>query len=159
MSLLVADAGPLIGLAKAHLLDLLHRLYSKVYVPQAVFEEVVARGKGRPGATEVSTASWIEVCSPGNPLAHSEGLGKGEAEAIALAKELGADLLVDDRVARSRARQKKISCLTITRLLAMAYKAGLITEVKPVLERLEEEGFGVPQKDRQELLRYTGEEP
>lgn len=142
MSLLVINASPLIGLAKARQLDLLPQLYSQILIPQAVFEEVVSQGKGRPGAEEISRASWIEIRSPRTLLAHSESLGKGEAEAIALAKELEADLLIDDRAARLRAGQEGIQCLTVADLLEMAHRAGLITIVLAILA-----SWRFPEKD------------
>jgi predicted nucleic acid-binding protein len=37
-----------------------------VVIPPAVYDEVVIRGKGKPGAREIETATWIEVKEPGN---------------------------------------------------------------------------------------------
>jgi predicted nucleic acid-binding protein len=42
--IVVTNAGPLMALAKLGLLHLLGRLYGKVHMPGAVFDEVVVRG-------------------------------------------------------------------------------------------------------------------
>ncbi|HBY98362.1 MAG TPA: hypothetical protein DEP84_31205 [Chloroflexi bacterium] len=59
--IVVANAGPLIALAQIGHFDLLPLLYSELYLPAAVQDEVVASGQGRPGAVEVSAAQWIHV--------------------------------------------------------------------------------------------------
>ena len=43
--IVVTNSGPLMALAKLGLLDLLGRLYGKVYMPGAVYDEVVLRGE------------------------------------------------------------------------------------------------------------------
>ena len=102
-----ADSGPLISLASIALLDLLRSPFQTVHIPQAVYEEVVITGKGRAGSEEVVRASWIECHTLTNKrdvrrFMTDDGLDRGESEAIAMAKEINAGLLIiDDRVAKN----------------------------------------------------------
>ena len=56
----VCDSTVLIGLAKIGKLDLLKQIYEEVYIPEAVYTEVVTRGKGKPGVREIANALWIK---------------------------------------------------------------------------------------------------
>ena len=100
----VSNSGPLIALAAVGKLELLHSLFGRICIPEAVYEEVVVRGQGRPGSLEVSVATWIETRAVTDTFSVSllrEELGVGESEAIVLAQELGARyLLLDDEAAR-----------------------------------------------------------
>jgi predicted nucleic acid-binding protein len=60
--IIISDSTPLINFAKLGRLDLLQKLFEKVYIPEAVYYEVVIEGEDRPGAVEVKTATWIERC-------------------------------------------------------------------------------------------------
>ena len=55
----ICDAVVLIGLAKIGKLDLLEKLYEKIYIPWGVFNEVVVMGRRRPGAEEIDQAKWL----------------------------------------------------------------------------------------------------
>ena len=55
----VSNSGPLINLAKVDQFTLLRDLFQHITIPPAVFEEVVVRGGGQPGADETNTAQWI----------------------------------------------------------------------------------------------------
>ena len=46
----VSDSSPLIHLAKIEALELVSRLYSRILIPPAVWQEVVEESDGRPGA-------------------------------------------------------------------------------------------------------------
>jgi predicted nucleic acid-binding protein len=100
----VSNSGPLINLAKAGQFALLQDLFQHITIPPEVFDEVVVRGVGQPGAEETCTAQWIarvmlERSDIANLLAAE--LDRGEAEAIALALQEKADwLLIDERVGR-----------------------------------------------------------
>src|ERR1044071_6231548 len=100
----VADSTCLIGLSKIGQLDLLRNLFGTVLIPRAVFNEVVLRGSGRPGAAEVGAADWIETRDAVDRLAVntlSLQLGPGESEAIVLASEQAVDFIIlDDWQAR-----------------------------------------------------------
>jgi len=56
--IVVTNAGPLMALAKLGLLHLLGRLYGKVLMPGAVYDEVVLRGmeQGFPDSLQVKLA-------------------------------------------------------------------------------------------------------
>src|SRR3972149_3046244 len=91
----VANAGPLIVLAAVGQLDLVGRLYERVLVPEAVFEEITGAGAGRPGAMELPAATWAvrtTVDPPPDPLL-TQDIGRGETEAITLAVRRNARLL------------------------------------------------------------------
>jgi len=55
----VSNSGPLINLAKVGQFTLLRDLFQHITIPSAVFEEIVVRGGGQPGAGETNTAQWI----------------------------------------------------------------------------------------------------
>jgi len=66
-------------------------------IPRAVYDEVVAKGVGQPGADEIRDASWIETHEVANRSVVARFraiLDAGESEAIALAQEVEADLII-----------------------------------------------------------------
>ena len=105
--IVVSNSTILIGLAKIGKLDLLRKIFSKVYIPEEVFKEVAERGKKKPGSQVISKAGWIEI-KPINEKTQVNFLmaflEKGEAEVLALAKEINTDLiLLDEEKARKSA--------------------------------------------------------
>lgn len=112
----VADSSFLIALATIDSLPLLSRMFSEVFIPDAVYDEVVTRGAGLPGAEEVASAEWIKRTSVKDDdkvkAYRLERLGAGESETLALAEEQKADLVVvDDEQAWEVAGRKGIACL------------------------------------------------
>lgn len=61
--IIVSDASPIINLAVIGQLNLLQKLYGKVIIPQAVYEEIVIEGAGQAGATEITQS--VVVSRPG----------------------------------------------------------------------------------------------
>jgi len=59
--MIVADASSIISFARANKLDLLKQVVKYLIIPEGVYEEIVIKGSGKPGATEVNSALWIEV--------------------------------------------------------------------------------------------------
>jgi predicted nucleic acid-binding protein len=99
--LVVADASPLVGLVRIGHADVLPALYGTVVIPPTVAAEL--KSPRRPAEVlefMASTPKWLSVQSP-SQLQEIEDLDAGELEAISLAKELGADLLLIDE-ARGR---------------------------------------------------------
>lgn len=96
---IAADAGPLIGLARAGLLHILPELYRVVEVPPAVLDELRISDE-RPGSSalrQALEAGWlvqIALESPDKVAALERMVDLGEAEAIVLAEERGSRFLL-----------------------------------------------------------------
>jgi predicted nucleic acid-binding protein len=106
----VADAGPLIALAKIDGLEPLFRLYPQVSIPPAVHDEAIRSGRERGAADaflldEALQAGRLKLAVPQpNPLPVSARLGRGEEETILLAIERRAEWAsLDDLLARGAA--------------------------------------------------------
>ena len=142
----VADSGPLISCAKAHKLMLIRDVYSEIVIPSSVYREIVVEGAGKPGAGEIETAVsvWVHVREPEDkPLVISlrKLLGPGESEAIALAKEMNAHLLIDERRGINEARKHGIHIKSTLLMLLEAKERGYISSVKTELDDLIDSGF------------------
>lgn len=95
--IVVCNTSPIINLAAVGQLNLLHQLYGQIVIPAAVYQEIVGTvSDDLPGALEVRTLDWIEsraVTEQTLVAALALELDEGEAEAVALASELNADLI------------------------------------------------------------------
>ena len=85
-------------------------------------------------------------------------LSRGESEAILLAKELGAYLLVDELEARKEASRLRISYFGSLRIIKEAKDSGLTAKAKPVLDDLIASSMYVDESLYQRFLREMGEE-
>ena len=107
--IVVSDASPLIALSGLGRLELLRDLYGDVMVPEEVFREVADDPLFRPGSAELRASDWIIVRTiQRDDMARTLAgiMDKGEAEAVALALQAKADLLlIDERRARFAAER------------------------------------------------------
>ncbi|MBU1664625.1 MAG: DUF3368 domain-containing protein [Gammaproteobacteria bacterium] len=138
--IVVADTSPIINLAAIGQLDLLHRLYGTLWIPDAVYREIAETGAGEPGSAEVQSLDWIERHSARRldlVTALRLELDPGEAEAIALAIENKSDLLlIDERRGRHIAARFDLKMLGLLGVLVEARRTGLIPSVSPLLSEL-----------------------
>ena len=159
----VSNASPLINLARVGKLDLLRQLYGELFIPEAVWHEVVIEGVGQPGADEVEAAIWIKTRSVTNtPLVSAlrQELDAGEAEAIVLALETEAKmLLMDERVGREVARHLGLRFTGLIGVLVEAKHNGVLSAVKPHLDALRNvAGFRIRDVLYARVLEDEGEE-
>lgn len=77
----------------------------------------------------------------------AKALGNGEREVIALAVELKADaILLDDKLAKTEARSRNISVITILNILEAGAQRGLVV-LSDAVERLRQTNFYMPAED------------
>lgn len=134
----VFDASPLIHLGKAGLAPLIVGLKGKKYTVPAVFEEVVKRGKemNEPEASVTESLveeGVLEVKAPRKNIVDEiarlhKDVHAGETEVMALAKEIKAIAVIDDRVARAVAKIQGVSVEGSYGLVLRAAAAGSISE-------------------------------
>jgi hypothetical protein len=105
-----ARAGPLIAYARIERLDLLRQVVGELLIPEAVYEEMT-RVRRRPGAADVERGDWIRqrvVRSQAAIATLPPTLHGGERQAIVLAEELEARLLIDERRGRALAAGREL---------------------------------------------------
>ena len=159
--IVVSDSTILIGLVKIGKLDLLKETFSKVYIPEEVFKEVVERGKGKPGSKVIKEAVWIEPKPVKDKIQVAFLLGsleKGEAEVLVLARELKADLiLLDEEKARKSAVIAGFEIMGLLGLFILAKNLGLIHKVRPLVDELLRKKFRISDKIIEKTLKKAGE--
>jgi uncharacterized protein len=159
-----ADSGPLISLASISLFDLLHSLFDTIHIPNRVYHEIVIAGKDKIGSEEVAGAAWIERRAVKNKTAvarfvRDEGLDKGESEAVVLAQEMNARLLlVGDQSARNCAARQKISVMGTCGVLLLAKENRLIPAVREPLDNLLRVGFYRSSANYRRIIGLAGED-
>jgi hypothetical protein len=138
--IVVSNTSPLTNLAAIGQFDLLLRLYGSLYIAEGVWEELNARGQHWPGRDEVAAADWIERHTVQNQAlvtALRRDLDRGEAETIALALELGADLvLLDEREGRHAAQRLELRVAGVVGILLEAKSRSAVDAIRPHLDAL-----------------------
>ena len=157
--LIVSDASPIIALTVCNKLNLLDKLFDRVCIPQAVFNELAIPDK--PNARviiEWSKNKIIPVKNMSVITALSMNLDPGESEALALYWETKADfLLIDEKRGRTIALRNNIRTIGTIGILLSSKQRGLILSVKPFLEQLIYNGFRISEIFYQQILERAGE--
>ncbi len=157
----VVNATPIIALSLIGKFDLLHELYGEVVTPPAVYSEILAGGSLGVGRAELSESNWLHVVTLQDPQRADlllADLDRGEAEVIALAQEIGADLVIlDERLARQHAQRLGLQLTGTLGVLLKAKKHGLILAIAPLISELQYGGIWLSDALVEEALRLAGE--
>jgi len=162
--IVVSNTSPVLNLACVGEQTILQKLFGSVQAPPAVQAEVEGLRRDQPRFAKVELPSFVPITAVRNGslvAALALELDGGEAEAIALAVELRADLLlVDEHRGRRVAQRMGLKPIGLLGVLTMAKQRGVITEIKPLLARLESTaGFWVGSSLRRQILAEAGEAP
>jgi predicted nucleic acid-binding protein len=137
----VVDAGPLIALSAVGHLELLHQVYGRVVVPQAVLAEIDVPGYDR---TAVLGADWLErvALTAAPPPWILSKLDAGETSVIMTALEQSIRLvLIDERKGRRVARAAGLQVAGTVGVLLRAKRLGHLAAVRPALQQLKSSGL------------------
>jgi predicted nucleic acid-binding protein len=136
--IVVSDTSPILSLALIGQLELLRDLYGTILIPGAVRSEISATDRN--DARDVDRAEWIITRSIVPDVVLKlllREVDQGEAEAIGLALQSNADvLLIDERKARHLAAYLELGVVGLLDVLQEAKQRQLITSVKPILDDL-----------------------
>lgn len=161
MSGIVADAGPLIALAKSGLLELPRRAFAQTLVSRAVFDECLVQVKAADAQCirDAAESGVLVVCDDpawpaGSPVPR---LDAGELSAIALALERASPLLIDEQRGRRAAARLGIPVVGVCGLLVIAKRQGWVANVGEVLSAMKKGGYYISSALTQKTLALAGE--
>jgi predicted nucleic acid-binding protein len=160
MPKIVSNTTPIISLLKIGKLEILKDLYGTISIPQEVFNEIEA-GKNKEFYADLSKIEWIKIEKIQNTksLSYFLDLDKGEAEAIILATEIEADLIiVDETLGRFHAKHAGLKITGTAGILIKAKNSGYISKLKPLLVELRSKGIWLSDNFIQEILKLANEE-
>jgi len=147
----ISNSSPLIALEYLGQMNLLEKLFGAVIIPLAVARELAPR----------ILPPWITEHKLSQPIGAQilgASLGSGESEAISLALELSAQLIIlDDRPARRLAKALGLPVIGTMGALLLAKQKGLLSAVKPEMDALVNFGFRISQGLYDQVLNDAGE--
>lgn len=163
--IVVSDTTPVISLIKAGHLELLRLMFQEVLVPEAVYHELTTNIVFEQEAAEVRNCPFIKIMPVVNLQSVTifrkvTGLDAGESEAIVLADEQQANLLLmDEHKGRRVAKQMGLTITGTIGILLQAYDEELLSkpEVELCLQKMKECGIRMSQALYELVLNHIGE--
>jgi len=134
--IIVADTSPLISLSVINRIDLLEKMYTEFFICEAVWFETEKYLSNQNAFEHLHFfKAHVKGVSDKSLIPVFDKLDRGEAESIALLRELHANaLLIDDMIGRAYAERQNIECFGVLRLLIEAKKLNLIVNLRPYFE-------------------------
>lgn len=163
----VADAGPLIHLAQINKLHLVKRLFNQVSTVPEVMREAFEEGirLGHADAKIIGKAieeGWIIVEDPpktvtlvAKRLAKSENISQADAKTLLLARESGAEILVDEKTLSDLAKMFGLKVWNTWTILLESTRRGFIeiSDIESAVTELGEKRHKLTHKQATEILK------
>ena len=158
---IVINSSPIIALSCIDKLYLLDLIFDEVFIPEAVYKETVLRKNDIKIKNEIEKLKNIKIICPKNiHLVEfiSDVLDEGEAEVIAIAKELHIKtVIIDEKKGRSYARKHNLVVVGSLGILVMAKKLRFIDNVSSSINKMEEFGIRIGNKLKKIILKNVDE--
>lgn len=150
----VSDASTLIILSRLGQFPLLTNLFDKILVPRRVVDEISLKQDGV--CNDILRGKHFEIteCNDDALLHLLDGLlDYGEAEAIAIAKNRGVVLLIDEKKGRKIALNMDIRIVGFLGILRLNHRDGHLkkSEIEAILLQTKELGFRLSAKLEQQF--------
>jgi predicted nucleic acid-binding protein len=161
MRKVVVNTTPLIALSHIGQLDILKKMYGEILIPNAVYNELLAKPDSICKIEVDNSKDWIMVEEIKNQMAKSmykTQLHEGEVEVMILAQEVSADLvIIDDANAKKHAKYLKLPVTGTLGVLIKAKQNGYVDKLKPMLQMMIENGIYISQDLVKLCLKQVGE--
>ena len=145
--IVVSNTAPLHYLIAVDRAELLPQIFSRVHVPPAVIREMSHTSTPPPVRHWImNRPAWLAVATLAQPLAAelAASLDQGEAEAIQLAEEKQANLLIiDEWKGRAVAQQRGLPLTGVLGILGLAYQKRMLDDPIGVLLAMRAKGFRI----------------
>lgn len=160
--IVVSDTSCISNLLLINQLDLLQKIYFEIYIPPAVYKEILMLEKGDRDLNYFKSRHWIVLennFTKNISLSPPKYIDAGEAEAIDLAIHLNADrLLIDERKGTILANELGITTIGLLGVLVIAKENNFILSVKELLDQLIENNFWLSNGLYQQILKSVNEQ-
>ena len=144
---ILIDTSSLIALERISLLQILCKVYKEVVISESVIKEF--------GTLSLPCISIRKVESNLLRLLITDlNLGKGEADVIALASQIGLKVIIDDSKARRVAENMGLKVTGTIGVLMKAERIGLIESAHDKVRELREKGFYVSEELLEDISRF-----
>lgn len=152
--IVVSDTSPLSALHHIQKLNLLQKLYQQIIIPETVHTELVRCHPSIPSFIQVAAIEDRQIV-----IKLKKRLHQGEAEAIALTKELRADfVLMDESLGRAVAAEEGVRVVGLLGVLLVAKSKNMIASLSPIIKQLETDAhFRISNALKQRVLEQAGE--
>ena len=160
--IVVSDTSPISNLFTIGCLEIMQKLFGTVILPQAVYTELLVLAEKGRDISEIVSAGWIEVRTAQDRVEVARLLtllDAGESEAIVIAHEIKAELvLMDDSKGRKIAKAEGLYVVGTLGLLLEAKKRNIIDLVMPIVDDLRVRAhFRISDVLYQEVLTQSNE--
>jgi hypothetical protein len=157
----VCDTTVLLYLARIEQIELLPSLFASIYVPEPVITELDMGRLLRRDTVDPRELDWatrVSVTPSELDALPSNRLGAGERAVLAYARAYECDIVgLDDFQARALATQMGLQVVGTLGVLLLAKRHHLISELRPLIDALVNEGFRLDGDLRQVVLRLANE--
>ena len=105
--IVISDATPIISLIKIECLDVLEKLYKNIIIPKAVYDELIINTDYQDEIDIIKRCTFLEIKNVEENLSvlllqRQLKLDRGESEAIVLANNINAKLIIIDEIKARR---------------------------------------------------------
>ncbi|NOZ91173.1 MAG: DUF3368 domain-containing protein [Epsilonproteobacteria bacterium] len=155
MRLIISDSTTIITLLNIDRLDILKNIFSTVYIPNRVYDEIVIKEQI---VLDESFFITKEIEDKALYKLLTKSLDEGESEAIVLAKEMNLSLIIDEKKGRKIASYLGINIFGFIGLLILNYKKELLSreDTIDIFYKAKEQGFRVGVSLENEFLDFVG---
>jgi predicted nucleic acid-binding protein len=161
--IVISDTTPILSLIKIDRLKILEELYKKIIIPKAVYDELIINIDYQDEIDIIKRCTFIQIENVEENLSvvllqRELKLDRGESEAIVLAKNINADLIIiDERKARRIAKDVGLKVTGTLGILVEAKQQGLIKELKSLLDELMDNNIRISRKLYMDILNLVEE--
>lgn len=157
----ISNTSPLVYLYRIGAIEWLPRIFSEVWIPMAVLDELQEGQRRGYDVPDPGLYTWLQITGSRATMPSewlSLDLGPGELGAMVLALENPTRVvLLDDMLARRTAQAAGLTVWGTLRVLLEAKAQGMTDRIAPLVNRLGETGMWLSDDVRERVLRLAGE--
>jgi len=137
----VSNTTPIISLSSIGKIKILKDLFQEIIIPQAVYDEIKAKQGYGYDEVDLSFITVQTIRDTEQEKLLLEQLDAGEVQTIVLSKEINADnTIIDENTGYTIAKKSGLNVIRTLSILLKAKEVGIITEVKPLLDKMISKG-------------------